>query len=981
MGTKFKIYHNLMPYRVREILIVSSPYDAFIMEEDGGLLEHVFMRIRGVSLIEPPKITVVTNYKQALESISQKSFDLVVIMPKILKPDVIKLGKSIKDQHPNITVILLVHSAKSLTLYKKKIPKNAIDQVFIWSGNRNILWTILKWSEDKINTPHDTEMAMVRVLILIEDSPSYYSSILPILYQSIVRQTKAVLDDSLNEEHRLMKLRARTKILLANNYEEAMELYIRYRPYLLGIFSDIRFPKGGKIDPEAGIKFLSFVKNELPDLSLLLLSTEKANISKAKEIFVRFQDKNSPSLHLEIRRFLVDYMGFGDFIFRMPNGVEVSRASNLVNLEKVLKTVTRESLRYHVMLNHFSNWLLARSEISLATKFRSLDYYDFANLDELRKRLVSILTETRSLRQKGIILSFKKDGFDPEMTFLKIDEGSLGGKARGLAFMVKHLQQNSAKLKKISNISILIPRTLVLSTDCFDDFMEDNNFEDFTEVEYSDQLVAQLFTQAKLPKNIEEDLRAYLAKVTYPIAIRSSSLLEDSKDEPFAGLYSTYMLPNNHPNINERYRQLSMAIRLVYASIFYESPKAFSKSTQHRTEEEKMGVLIQEVIGSHYGELYYPAISGTAQSHNFYPLNFMKASEGIANLSIGFGKIIVERGQTLRFSPKYPKNIAQFSTVDDILSNCQKSFFALNMKIDEQNDLKWLNEETNYILKDIDEATNDYPIKFLSSSYLQEDHVIRDSFISGSYPVVTFANILKHNKLHLAQLLSTILKIGKEGFGCDVEMEFAINLSQSPDTPHQFYLLQARPLTTSQSDIYQEITQSDIKQALCYSTNALGQDDYEDINNIIIVKPDKFNSSSSILISKEVSKLNAKLKKQNKKFLLIGPGRWGSADHCLGIPVAWNDISNVSAIIEATIPSVSADPSQGTHFFQNITALGITYITIFNKSDFLNWEWFFKQEIVEQTDNIAHIYLDHPLILKIDGRKNQGVILKPNNTL
>jgi len=964
-----------MPNRVREIMIISSPYDAFIMEEDGGLLEHVFMRVRGVSLIEPPKITVVSSFTEALDMLAQKTFDIIVSMPKIIRNDLFEFGKKAKRLYKNVPIILLAHSTKSLAQFRGNFPTGAIDRIFTWSGDRNILWTILKWWEDKINVAHDTELAMVRVLILIEDSPFYYSSLLPILYQSIVKQTQAVLDDSLNEEHRLMKLRARTKILLASSYEEAMELYTQYRPYILAIFSDTRFPKDGQLNPNAGIEFLSKVKKEYPDLSLLLLSTENSNKSRADEIAVKFQDKNSPSLHLELKRFLVDYMGFGDFIFRMPNGVEVTRAANLATLEKVLETVHRDSLAYHAKRHHFSSWLLARSEITLAATFRSILIEDYTDVDILRKELIAILENTRILRQKGIILSFRGEGFDPETTFFKINDGSLGGKARGIAFMIKYLQENIVHFSEFKNINVAIPKTLVLSTDCFDEFMEENNFEDFSEVKYSDKLVSRLFSQAKIPKKLEADLRAYLEKVNYPIAVRSSSLLEDNKDGPFAGLYSTYMLPNNHSDINERLRQLSLAIRLVFASVFFRGPRAFSRNTLHRTEEEKMAVLVQEVVGKRYDNFYYPTISGTAQSHNFYPLNFMKAEEGIVNLSMGFGKIIVEGGQTLRFSPAYPQNIAQFSTVNDILANSQKYFYAMDMRPrDNSNDL-WIDEEAYLTKRDISDAINEAPVRLLSSTFSPDDNIILDNFSPAGGAIITFASLLKQQRYQIPAFLSKLLQLGRAGLGCEIEIEFAINIPEDPLAPCDFYLLQTRPMTTLAQEFDVEISDTDIQKAFCHSTNALGIGEYIDVNNIIYIRPGVDITQASAEIVKEITELNQKMRQNGVHYLLIGPGRWGSSDPHLGIPVSWNDISNVSGIIETSPGNFKADPSQGTHFFQNITSLGITYMTVAGISDFLQWDFLEKQEIVSTTKYLKHIRTSKNITSKINSKKNIGILL------
>ncbi len=970
MSSNYSTYQRLMPHRMKKILIISSPYDAFIMEQDGGLLEHVFMQVRGISLVEPPLFKVVSNSSQGLEALKKEHFDLVVTMPQTIGMNTIAFGRLVKRMASNLPVVILAHSRKNIE-HLGPIPREAIDNVFIWSGDRTIMWTIIKWCEDKLNADHDTSQASVRVLILIEDSPYHYSSLLPILYKSILKQTQMVLDDSLNEEHRLYQVRARPKILLGKNYEEGMALYKKYKTNLIGVFSDTRFPREGKIDPEAGIRFLKMVRSDSPSLATLLLSTEKSNMQKASEIHTSFLDKNSSSLHREIRHFMVKSMGFGDFVFRFPNGEEVGRAHNLSSLEEALKTIPNESLVYHVSLNHFSNWLLARSETILATQFRAKKYSDFSDLDSIREFLLIHLSQARISRQRGVISTFKPIEFNPDSAFLKLGEGSLGGKARGLAFMSKFLQQHDTEINKFDKVNITIPRTIVAATDCYDDFIEENDLGDYFKVNCSNEETDTLFAKKHLPGYLEQCLRVFLNKVNYPLAVRSSSLLEDSKDEPFAGLYTTFMLPNNAESIEERLSDLSFAIKMVYASVFHEGPKAFSRTTQHRTEEEKMAVVIQQIIGKNQSDYFYPALSGTAQSHNFYPLSYMKSKEGVAHLSLGLGKIVVEGGQTLRFSPKYPQSIAQFSSVDSILRNSQKTFFALSMKGDQE---LGPNEDSYLARREIYEARNERPIQLLSSSYIPADHVIRDYYTDTGSPILTFANILKYNQIPIPEILTTLIEHGKMGFGSDIELEFAINIAESSNEVTEFVLLQIRPMTTQQQALHINITNKDKEDAISFSSNALGSGEITHLNDVIFVKPEAFSGKNNPLIAKEISKLNAQLEEKNKKYLLLGPGRWGSSDQCLGVPVGWSDISSVGCIIEASTKHFRADPSQGTHFFQNITSLGIAYMTVDQEPDFVNWEWFKAQNIVYESDFICHAQLKNNLFIKIDGKKNHGVL-------
>lgn len=976
---KHDCYQDLMPNRVRNILVVSSPYDAFIMEQDGGLLEHVFMQVRGISLVEPPRFSVVSSGSEAFELLRMKKFDLVLFMPRFLdKQKSLEFAQQVKELQPQVPVVLLVRNAKELNHKVKNFPKTYVDRVFMWSGNRSVLWSIIKWTEDRLNAEHDTALALVRTLIVIEDSPYYYSSLLPMLYKSMVKQTQAVMDDTLSDEQRLIKLRARTKILLACDYEEAEALYLKYRDSVIGIISDTRFPRNGVIEAEAGVHFLKKVKADNPELPLLLTSNEKINAERAKEIPAMFQDKNSPHLHQDLKNFLINNMGFGSFVFKLPSGEEVARASNLKSMEKALKHIPAESLVYHSNQNHFSNWLFARTEVELAIYFRSVMPYHFATAEELRHCLVSHLREHRRRRQRGIIAQFNAGEFDFDSVFSKMGEGSLGGKARGLAFMSRYLQENRHVFEPYQNVSVGLPKTTVIGTDYFDEFIEENNFYDLAEHRFSNEEIGVRFAQGQLPAALMNQLRELLEVADYPLAVRSSSLLEDSQEQPFAGLYATYMLPNNDRDFEERFRQLSLAVKLVYASTFYEAPKAFSRSTSHRTEEEKMAVVIQQVVGDNYGDYYYPLMSGTAQSHNFYPLNFMKAEEGVVQLAMGMGKIVVEGGETIRFSPAYPKNIVQFASAVSTAKSSQKHFYALKMNENSFRQL-WVDEGATLARRNTQEAVNEAPLFYLASTYDANDARIRDSYEGKGMPIITFANILKYDEFPLAEVISKMLEIGKRGFGCDIEIEFAVNLNRNVELSGgkkwEFVLLQARPMISADDGLDVSITDEDKSNAICFSTNALGRGVSKNIRDILFVDPELFSSVTSNQIVPEISQLNSLLEKEGKKYLLVGTGRWGSSDHCLGVPVQWNDISAVGGIVEAGTERFSPDPSQGTHFFQNITSLGIAYYTVYRSEDQIDWQWFKNAPAMTELRFVKHIQLEKPIVVKVDGRKNHGVLL------
>ena len=974
MDSTFKMYQRLMPFKVSEILFVSSPYDAFIMEEDGALMEDVLTSYKGVGLINPPRFTVVSTAEEALVLLRERPFDLVVTMPRFFGMDAITLGTKIKEIDPDLAVVLLIHNLKSLKEVSEEISEESIDKVFVWSGNRSIMLAIIKWCEDKRNVAFDTKTGMVRVLILVEDSPYYYSSLLPILYESVVKQTQKILDESINEEHRLMKLRARTKVLLASNYEEGMVLYMKYKPYTIGIFSDVRYERNNEIDAEAGFTLIKKIREDSPNLPGLLLSSETVNREKAYKIGVSFQDKNSPTLLRDLKGFFIKNLGFGDFVFRMPDGTEIGRAQNLIELEKKLGEISEISFEYHLINGHFVNWFMARSEIFLASRLKQLlkQGIDFENL---RCKIISYIHDKRVLKKRGIVAHFKAYHFEDELDFVKIGDGSLGGKARGLAFMGRYIQQNLRKFSKFKKINISIPKTIVLTTDCYDDFIVKNDLENFIHhIDCEDSVIAERFLETELPFGLMEDLRVYLSKVNMPLAVRSSGLLEDSKYQPFAGLYKTYMLSNNDPNLDVRLGELAKAIKLVFASVFYAGPKAFSRTTLSRTEEEKMAVVIQHLVGEQYGDYFYPSLSGTAQSYNYYPIQYMKSEEGIAQIGIGFGKVVVEGGQALRFSPAYPKFLPQFATVDDMLKNSQQHFYALKIT-NENRELLIVDDERNLAKREIYDAIDEFPVKSLSSSFDPQNNMIRDSFRKGSIPVMLFAKLLKHDNYELAEFLATLLPVAQKGLGCEVELEFAVILPKNPNDNLEFYLLQARPMVTGESSCDVSILEEDIEDSICFSSSTLGRGEFDDIEDIVLVKKDKFDIKNTVVMTKEVSRMNALLEKEDRKYLLVGPGRWGSSDRCLGIPVGWEDISGVGAIVEANIEGFNPDPSQGTHFFHNLTSLGIPYFTIHSKSDFFNWDYFDQFEVHDESENLIHIRLKEPVLIQIDGKKNSGIIL------
>lgn len=972
--SSFKIFHELMAKKVREILLVSNLYDACIMEEDGRLSERIIHEYRGLNLSQPPRINWASSAEEALSALDTKRFDMVVTMPRLADMDAFAMAQKIKNKVPDLPVILLTHSALASDFDLWQTHLRVIDRVFLWSGNTEILLALIKSVEDQFNVIHDTKVAGVRVILFIEDSPIYASMLLPILYKEVVGQIQDVMQEGLNEEHRLLTMRARPKILYAKTFEEATSLYEQFESYVLGVISDVRFPRYYELDDNAGVTFLSRIKEERSDIPLLLISSETINREKAARIPASFIDKNSPSLLAEIRSFFLEQLGFGDFVFRMPNGQEIARASNFRALEKLLSTIPRESFYYHWSHNDFSRWLFARSEILLASKMRPLTDADFSGqVERMQQHLISCIRARRKSRQKGIVVNLDTDYFDPETDFLKIGKGSLGGKGRGLAFVSTLLQRNSQIHEKFDQVNIFVPKTLVITTEGFDAFIEANNLKTLSKTDIPDKEIADLFQRADFPEDIAQDLRSYLSKVRYPLAIRSSGLLEDAQFRAYAGLYRTYMVPNDHPDLEARLEHLIAAIKGVYASTFYQEPKTFARRVGHRTEDEKMAVIIQQLVGKAYGDYFYPAISGVAQSHNYYPFSHMKPEEGVATIALGIGIMVTAGEKTLRFCPKYPQLLPQSSNVDDILKNAQRFFYAL--KLGESSLIIEFDEEAALEKREVTDAVEETPVELLASIYVSKEHRIRDTTHIPGHRVLTFAQVLKYKLFPLAEILVEAQKMVHEGMGCPVELEFSVNLCQGKLDKPEFAFLQARPMTVGTELMEVNISKEEITRAFCFSNHALGNVEKDDIADIIYVKPDVFDPGRTLEIAREIGKMNSQLVAEGRKYLLIGPGRWGSADRWLGIPVRWSEISGVDAIVEAASAKLKAEPSQGSHFFHNITTLGINYITVSEDGDdFLDWGWLTSLPVATATFYVAHLKLDKPFTLKVDGRKSRSVM-------
>lgn len=973
---RFKLFHELMSRKVRDVLLVSTPYDAWVMEEDCRLSEAIINEYRGLNLSNPPRLNWVSSAEAAIHALERKPFDLVIIMPRVADSSVIDTAEKIRKLAPDLPILMLCHRIEQDffccgTSTPKLLP---FSRTFIWTGNSDLLLAMIKNTEDQMNVAQDTHSAGIRVIIFVEDSPEYLSALLPVFYRELVSQTQAVMEEGLNEEHRLLAMRARPKIMVADCYEDAMRLFREFEPYVLGVISDVRFPRGGEMDENAGVDFLKAIRRERFDIPLLLMSSDFHNARKAASIPAVFVDKNSPTLLSDVRSFFLNHLGFGDFVFRLSDGSEIGRASNLKMLEKKLSTIPDDSFIYHSNRNDFSRWLFARSEIELASRVRPVCKDDFEDVESHRNFLIALIHQRRMRRQKGIIVDFDPKAFDEDAEFFKIGTGSLGGKARGLSFVSALLRRNSSLLEKFKEVEIFIPQTLVITTEVFEAFVEENDLKWLAKADMPDEAVAAHFMAGTFPERFREPLSVFISHFRYPLAVRSSSLLEDAQFSAYAGLYKTYMLPNENPDTACRLEQLINAIKMVFASTYFQGPKAFSKRVGYRTEEEKMAVIVQKLVGERQKSFFYPAISGVAQSRNFYPYSRMKPEDGIATIALGLGKAVMEGEKALRFSPRHPALALQYANVETTLDNTQRYFYAL--KMEEPVCQLGVNDALTLARREITDAADEPPVQALTGTYVPEEHRINDAGNLPGYRVATFAQVLKYGLFPLPQILDELLAIGQEGMGHPVELEFSVELNLDGTAKPRFAILQLRPMSARLEMSNVEVTREDTAKAFCISGLALGNTFSRQIFDILYVKPDTFDPAETIRIAKEIGELNGVLTQEGRKYVLIGPGRWGSADRWLGIPVRWADICGVGAIVETGHPKLNAEPSQGSHFFHNIISLGINYLTVNQDPDSrIDWSWLTSLPAKAETHFLAHVSLDRPLLIKVDGRTSRGVII------
>ncbi|MBG0781580.1 MAG: phosphoenolpyruvate synthase [Bacteroidales bacterium] len=971
-------FTSLMKKRIYNVLLISSVYDAFILEEDGRIDEQIFNEYVSLNLRYPPGFILTSDPKEVKNILKNEKIDLVIEMLSAEDRSTYKLAEEIKADYPEIPIVILTPFSRELSLKIDRNELKGIDYVFNWLGNADILLAIIKLIEDKMNAEHDIVDIGVQCIILVEDSVRFYSSYLPNIYKIIFKQSKSFMTEGLNEHQKMLRMRGRPKILLATTYEEAIELYKKYKQNILGIISDISYTREGQLDSQAGIRLCKVVKKNDRYMPLLLQSSDAKNEEIAKEIKVGFINKNSKTLSLELRRFIKEYFAFGDFVFKDPEThQEVMRAADLKALQEKIFQVPNNALQYHIERNHLSKWLRARALFPLADLFKMFTPEDFQDCDEIKRFVFDAIANFRLNKARGVIAEFNRESFDEYLSFTRIGQGSIGGKARGLAFLDSLIKRNRLN-EKFEGITIGIPRTVVLCTDVFDDFMEENNLYTIAlSDEATDEEILNQFIEARLPFRIHEDLYTLISVIRNPIAIRSSSLLEDSHYQPFAGIYSTYMIPVAENDERTMIKMLSNAIKSVYASAFFKDSKAYMTATKNMIDEEKMAIVVQEVCGKRYNDHYYPALSGVARSINFYPIPPEKSEDGIANIALGLGKLIVDGGQSIRFSPKYPNKVLQTSQPDLALRETQKVFYALNM--DPNSFQPTVDDAANLLQLRVAEADKDGSLRLVCSTYDFQNHMLRDGYHQGGKKLVTFANILKYKSFPLAEILLEVLRVGQLEMGKPIEIEFAVELNKPKDMVKMFYVLQIRPIVSLNESVDIDIEQIRKEDCIITADHTLGNGLIKGINDFVYVKPEAFNPAKTRDIAELVGKLNAKFLEEGKYYILVGPGRWGSSDPWLGIPVKWPQISSARVIIESGLENYRIDPSQGTHFFQNLTSFGVGYFTInpFIKDGFYDLKFLEQQEVYYEDDYIRHIRFEQSLNIIIDGRKNRGMILKP----
>lgn len=971
-------FANLMTRRIFNVLLIANPYDAFMLEDDGRIDEKIFNEYTSLSLRYPPRFTQVSTCDEALTQLKNMTYDLIICMPGTGDNEGFDVARTIKAAWPSIPMVILTPFSHGITKRIANEDLSAFEYVFCWLGNTDLLVSIIKLIEDKMNLDHDVKEVGVQAILLVEDSIRFYSSLLPNLYKFVLKQSQEFSTEALNAHQRTLRMRGRPKIVLARNYEEAISIYNKYKNNILGVVTDVRFPRTerGEKDGMAGIRLCAAIREQDPFVPLIIQSSETENMTYASKYGATFIDKNSKKMDVDLRRIVSDNFGFGDFIFRNPDTMEeIARVKNLKELQNILFAVPSESFFYHISRNHISRWLYSRAMFPIAEFLKPITWNTLQDVDAHRQIIFEAIVKYRKMKNQGVVAVFKRDRFDRYSNFARIGEGSLGGKGRGLAF-IDNLVKRHPEFEEFDNARVAIPKTVVLCTDVFDEFMETNNLYQVALSDADDDTILRYFLKAKLPDRLVEDFFTFFDVVKSPIAIRSSSLLEDSHYQPFAGIYNTYMIPY----LDDKYemlRMLSDAIKGVYASVYFRDSKAYMQATSNVIDQEKMAVILQEVVGNQYGPRFYPSMSGVARSLNYYPLGDEKAEEGIVNLALGLGKYIVDGGLTLRFSPYHPTKVLQTSEMEIALRETQTRFYALDLS-NCGHDFS-IDDGFNLLKLHVKEAEKDGALNYIASTYDPYDQIIRDGLYPGGRKVITFANILQHDVFPLPRLLQLALKYGQEEMRRPVEIEFAATLSREKDKTGTFYLLQIRPIVDNNAVLDEDLTAIPDDRLLLRSYNSLGHGIMNDLYDIVYVKTDHYSASNNQKIAWEIEKLNQQFLDEGRNYVLVGPGRWGSSDTWLGIPVKWPHISAARVIVEAGLTNYRVDPSQGTHFFQNLTSFGVGYFTInaYMNDGIYNQDFLNAQPALHETEFLRHVRFERPMTVKMDGKKKQGVVLMP----
>jgi len=972
-------FANLMTHRIYNVLLYASKYDAFVLEEDGRIDEQIFNEYTSLNLRYPPRFTLVSTVEEANALLAERKFELIISMPSGDSINPFEWAKSVKLQFPDIPIVVLTPFSKSVSQRIANEDVSAIDYVFSWLGNSDILLAIIKLIEDRMNVEEDVNSVGVQVILFVEDSIRWYSSIVPHLYKFVFMQSRSFMTEALNEHEQMLRMRGRPKILLARSYEEGMAIYEKYKQNMLGVITDVSYSQDGMKNKAAGINLCKAIRRQDSYIPLIVESTEEANHAAADELKAAFLNKMSKTLLLELREKITDNFGFGDFLFIHPvTGEEEARVQNLRGLQETIFSISNESLYYHVSRNNISRWLYSRAMFPLAEFLKNINVDNdvASDLTRVRQIIFDAIVHYRKVKNRGVVAVFQRDRFDQYSNFARIGEGSLGGKGRGLAFIDAMIKRNES-FESFEHTQITIPKTVVLCTDNFTEFMELNQLYPLALSDMQDEDILAHFLKARLPQQLIADLHAFLGAIASPIAVRSSSLLEDSHYQPFAGIYSTYMVPYNPQSRTHMLVMITEAIKAVYASVFYRDSKAYMTATKNVIDEEKMAIVLQEICGNAYDNRFYPSFSGVARSLNYYPIGAEKPEDGIANIAMGLGKHIMDGGMSLRFSPAYPNNVLQTSTLELTLRETQKFFNALDLN--ETNFVPQVDDGFNLLKVPVDDALKDGTLRYIASTYNLQDNVIQNGLYDGGRKVITFANILQHDVFPLADILKEVLRIAQAEMGRPIEIEFAVNLDYSLAKQHVFYLLQIRPIVDSKEMINEDIGAIADENAIITCKSALGHGVTSDLYDLVYVKPKAFSAVNNPKITAEIERINRQLIAENRHYALVGPGRWGSADPWLGIPVKWPHISNARLIVESGLSNYRVDPSQGTHFFQNLTSFGVAYFTInpYQQDGTYDTAYLNAQPAVYESDYIRHVRFDKPIVMKVDGRKNKGVLLKP----